>query len=442
MTDRALDPPAAATLTKAAALRWTLTFLLGAAFVVFSPIVFDRAPSADLRALWLAGQMLAEGRPDLVYPADTGVFTMRPPPEWITWLEARGHSGEIFPFIYPPLWAWFAAVTGVSFAVMDSVAQVINPILIVAMLLLARRLAAPSMHPAGYLALGLTILALSTVGSIALYQNQPQILVAFLTVLAVERAEHGAPRLAGVALALAAAIKLYPAFFALIFLILGWRRAVGAFVVAGGALAALSVAVAGWPLHAEFLALLGRISDTAMLTKLNYAMESVLGFLLYPEAGQLIRAAELGADAGGGGWLVLSKPAALAFGLRLAQVAGLAGLAWLFHRAASRHERAALWPFGFIVMSILGPIAWSYHYLAPVAFAPMLLTRLGRARGLAAVALFTLALSPFVLNLLPLDMLAGTTEARLIQALGTLAIGILAIGFFMLRRRGVARGGG
>jgi len=313
--------------------RQAATLLLAAAFVVFSQSLFAAAPSADLRALWLAGQMLAEGRPDLVYPAEIGVFTMRPPPEWLPWLAARGHSGEVFPYIYPPLWAWLAARSGLPFEALESAARLINPALLVAMLLLARRLAAPAMHPAGYLAPGLAVFALTTVGSVALYQNQPQILVAFLTVLAVERAEHGAPRLAGAALALAAAIKLYPAFFALVFLILGWRRALGAFVITGGALAALSVAVAGWPLHGEFLSVLARISDTAMLTKLNYAFESALGFLFHAEAGQLIRAAKLGADAGGGGWQVLAKPAALAFGLRLAQVAGLIWMLWLFRRA-------------------------------------------------------------------------------------------------------------
>lgn len=422
--------------------RQAATLLLAAAFVVFSQSLFAAAPSADLRALWLAGQMLAEGRPDLVYPAETGVFTMRPPPEWLTWLEARGHSGEVFPYIYPPLWAWLAGVTGLSFTAMNSAAQIINPALIVAMLLLARRLAAPAMHPAGCLALGLAILATSTIGSIALYQNQPQILVAFLTVLAVERAEHGAPRLAGAALALAAAIKLYPAFFALVFLILGWRRALGAFVITGGALAALSVAVAGWPLHADFLSILGRISDTAMLTKLNYALESILGFVFYPAAGQLIPAAVVGAGAGGGGWLVMAKPALFAITLKLVQVAGLVTLLLIFRRAGSRHERAALWPFGFILMSMLGPIAWSYHYLAPVAFAPMLLARIGIARGLAALLPFTLALSPFALNLLSLEALGDIGAAHLIQALGTAGLGALGLGYLALRRRGDSRSGG
>ncbi len=418
--------------------RQAATLLLAAAFVVFSQSLFAAAPSADLRALWLAGQMLAEGRPDLVYPAEIGVFTMRPPPEWLPWLAARGHSGEVFPYIYPPLWAWLAARSGLPFEALESAARLINPMLLVAMLLLARRLAAPAMHPAGYLAPGLAVFALTTVGSVALHQNQPQILVAFLTVLAVERAEHGAPRLAGAALALAAAIKLYPAFFALVFLILGWRRALGAFVITGGALAALSVAVAGWPLHGEFLSVLARISDTAMLTKLNYALESALGIFLYPGSVQTVLAAELGADAdaGGGGWLVLAKPAALAFGLRLAQVAGLVWMLWLFRRARSRLERAALWPFGFILMSMLGPIAWSYHYLAPVAFAPMLLARLGLEKGLAALALFTLVLSPFVLGALPLETLDDTGQARLIQILGITALAGLGLGFLALRRHG------
>jgi len=84
-------------------------------------------------------------------------------------------------------------------------------------------------------------------------------------------------------------------------------------------------------------------------------------------------------------------------------------------------------------MSILGPIAWSYHYLAPVAFAPMLLARLGFGKGMAALVLFTLVLSPFVLGALPLDMLDDTGQARLIQVLGTTAIAGLGLGFLALR---------
>ena len=43
-----------------------------------------------------------------------------------------------------------------------------------------------------------------------MFQNQPQILVSFLTVLALERAMRGHERTAGLALAVAAAIKVYP----------------------------------------------------------------------------------------------------------------------------------------------------------------------------------------------------------------------------------------
>ncbi|MFZ1663051.1 MAG: hypothetical protein WAT77_13945, partial [Paracoccaceae bacterium] len=83
--------------------------LLVVMFVAISGLVFRESISADFHALWIAGQWLADGRPDLVYPTDPTFFTMLPPPEWIDRLEAEGFSGQVYPFIYPPIWAWLAA---------------------------------------------------------------------------------------------------------------------------------------------------------------------------------------------------------------------------------------------------------------------------------------------------------------------------------------------
>ena len=66
----------------------------------------------------------------------------------------------------------------------------------------------------------------------------------------------------------------------------------------------------------------------------------------------------------------------LAIAMKLLQVGVVVWLAVLFRRTRSSDDRAALWPFAFGLFTLVGPIAWCYHYLATVAFAPMLIQRL------------------------------------------------------------------
>ncbi|MEL7345694.1 MAG: glycosyltransferase family 87 protein, partial [Pseudomonadota bacterium] len=176
--------------------------------------------SPDLLASWMAGLNFARGAMDEVYFASTGLFTMRPPETWVTELHASGYDGAIYPFIYPPLWAWamskMTAIT--SFETLVFIGNLINPLLIMGSILLAARMAARHLSSLHFLLIGIVALGSSVIAVVALEQNQPQILVSFLLVLAAERTRGGDPRTAGIALALAASIKLYPAVFAIIWL--------------------------------------------------------------------------------------------------------------------------------------------------------------------------------------------------------------------------------
>jgi hypothetical protein len=415
-----------------------LTALSIAAFVVVAALWFGSGDSADLTAVWLAGEFLADGRPDLVYPADTTVFTMLPPPEWFERMRGRGVEGDIFPFLYPPIWAAIAAglsrVTTLE-AILDA-AHLVNAALLAGTAILACRIARPRIGPLAWTATALVFLMVTSIGLIAMFQNQPQILVAFLTILAIERCERGSPIAAGAALALAAAVKGFPAVFALVWLLSGQRRAAAAFLVAGFALGLLSVAVAGWPLHAEFLRIARVISGTAMGTNLSYALDGLIGQAFLRDTAVFVqspaRDPALGAFAG---WSVIPKPAALSAALLAAQagVILLAGRA--LGRTADPGVRAAVWASALTALTFLGPVGWSYYYIAPAAFIPLLIDRFGAARGLALILALALPISPLV-------TLAGIPLAdlpRLPQALGCITVAAMGLIFLHLARTAPAR---
>jgi hypothetical protein len=440
MNDRVMETVITATSHRSLA-RDRAALLVAAGFVLLSYFLFSTASSADFMALWLAGESLAQGTPEFVYPHDTSVFTLLPPDEWLTRLAARGYTGEVFPYIYPPIWAWIIAKLSLvcRYETVIAVISALNPMLLVATVWTARKLAAPTMNAGLYLFVGLGFLYLSGIGSVALSQNQPQILVAFLTVLAIERAENNAPWVAGVALAFAAAIKIYPALYVVFWLARRQFSAVAAFCICGLALAGLSIAMTGWQLHAEFLRVIGVITNTTLLTGFSYNLESTLAQIFYFDGFTFVTGASLGnPDDGVNLWLTQTKPLALSIGLKVALIFTLVWLARLFARTHDQDQRAAIWPFALILISALGPMAWNYHYIASVAFIPMLISRMGLPKGLAAIAFLILASSPYLHSEVTpksISPVAFMEFGLVFQSWGTLAVLVLGREYFLLRLR-------
>ena len=408
-------------------LELTLTLAAMAVFVLFAVGTVGGTNSSDLLALWLAGDALTAGGP--VYPPDTTVFTMTPPPEWIERARALGREGDVFPFLYPPLWAWIAGQIGqvVPWGGFVAGANLVNAILLAGTVLVASRLGAPAIRQDLFVAVSLVFLSLTTVGHVALVENQPQILVSFLILFALERSERGAAVTAGLALALAASIKLYPALFAIIWLATGQRRAVLAFAIGGAALAGLSILLAGWPLHREFLHLVGLISKTAVLSNYVYSADALVAYLFYVDAAREVPSAD------GGFWLIVAKPAAA----RLVSAAGLVlvlALAVLsLRRLVGAGDRALVWGATLIGVGLFGPLSWSYHYIAPVAMLPMIWSRLGARQGVAV--LFALGLALYYSETPLLSWLSGHGVHHFQIATFAIAL-LLALYIGLIRRAG------
>lgn len=390
--------------------------ILIALFVLLCQIIVSRA-SADLSALWLAGEFLREGRPDLVYPPDTTLFTMLPPPEWFARQAARGVDGDVFPYLYPPLWAALAARLGayVDLSSVLRIAGYLNPVLLAGCVILAHRIARTRMPQELWLAIGLVALMATLIGYVAVLQDQPQILVAFLTLLAIERSEARAPAAAGAILALAAALKVFPALIAVIWLFGRNRRAAVWFALFGSALGLFSVLLAGWPLHADFLRMMRVLSGTAITTGVSYSIDSVLLQLFTPEAMTFIaNPARAPVPEGIIGWHVLPKPILVtATGLILQTVAILIA-ARALSSSRDTFRRAAIWAAALTCLALAGPVGWSYYYIAPAVFLPLLIVWHGPLRGsviltvlLGAISYPTLAIDLPGLGSVPGSQLTG-----------------------------------
>lgn len=337
----------------------------------------------DLSAVYIAGWLWQTGQTDLIY-ATPPAFFGGVAASWFPAMEALGLSGKTsFAYVYPPIWAALTApvttiLTPQGF--INAVALVQIPLLAASVWLAGRLLKPGAMPWWVWTAIGLVTLDLSIQSHLAIWHNQPTITVGFLILLAFERLGASRPLAAGIALAFAAAIKLTPAAFVLVFLLDRQMRAAACFAVAGTALGLISILLAGWSAHADFLAGLDKVAGVAYLIAINVSLKpallaagSALGLLpaVDPQATEHVYAALPG-------WIgpALSIAAAaliLAFGRVLAPLEG--------------RLRRGIGVFALsVVLALFGPLGWLHYYLLPMLLLPGLLGLLPRGPALALIA--------------------------------------------------------
>ena len=257
-----------------------LAILLGCLSAVLLSGYWSTFPH-DFAALYVAAQFYEQGLFDLVYQSDGNFFWNETPEAWrnATEVIAAPYGEQIYhyaPYVYPPLWAaLLAPVTAfLGFGTVAKVVLCANVAAFLGMIWLGFRLLRPANVRAVNWALFLVILiATSSISHLALNLGQPQIGVCFLILLSFCCLADNRPVQSGGWLALAAAVKLAPAMFIIIFLMERNWRALASFTLIGGVLAVLSVSVAGWPLHAAFLAKLAELDGGTMLSRINLGLE-------------------------------------------------------------------------------------------------------------------------------------------------------------------------
>jgi alpha-1,2-mannosyltransferase len=337
------------------------------------------------------------------------------------------------PGVYPPLWAAIAApLTGwISPQPIFMVATVLNPLLLVGLICLAWRAARPAIALRTWLAFGILAMFPTLIGSIALHQNQPQILVSFLIVLALERSRSGDKITAGTAMAQTASIKLYPFLFIIVWLARRDWVTVKWFSLTGALLVGASLWLGGVALNLTFLRQIATINDTVMLTQLTTNLDSLLGQFLLRDT--LVQNAEAAPGLTTSTGVHAAKP--FLFGL-ISKFALLLVLVATWRHARRVNDTQLyqrLWPSLLLLVSIFSPLSWAYHFIGMGAFLPLLLVggmRSFRFYGTLAV-LFAISI-PGVSYLATLP-----TPFFLIQVVATLGFAFLAV-LFLLPTAGYA----
>lgn len=386
------------------------------------------AQSADLFALWLAGEFMAMGRLDQIYPANTVMFDMTTPSDWWAYVSETDPTARIFPYLYPPIWAklvsWMTQVT--TFETFDTVMTIVHQALIIASIYLAAKMCGlKGTVLFGFIALTYGALAFTFPLGIAIEENQPQIIVSFLIVWAFERAHFGHYRTAGVVLAFAAAIKLYPLLFVVIFVARRQWSAVGAFAVAGALLGGTSILMTGWDLHAEYLRLISLVSKSVIVNNFTFSFDSVFARTFMLDA--LTEVRQPRSVDGSEFWGAIAKFPLL---LAVSSVAQIAAIVISFRLAAQNKDSALVVPIVAVLFAVLSPLSWCYTYMTALVFAGALPLKLGRP-GLYLVLLSTVFFLP---SMEPFTTGTAYGGPNLFQTVGTGIMAVLGIAFWIANR--------
>lgn len=352
----------------------TLLFAVGVGVitaVAWGPLRFHD----DWASLWIAGEIVRDGRTDILYDIAPGDFG--------TWGSdvASGYvlGNEEFSYPHP-----FVHIPGVAF-LMSVVVRVItlgashvivnwclgfSLVTLVASafrLFFRRPITLAVLAPATLLAWVSAVFQ----SSISLGQTSPMVFAGVAYALAASRTR---PTLAGVILGLVAALKLTPLALIVVFLFFPARRTAGVIAAGTTTIAAiLSIAVGGWALFREWLGMLHSLSQTAPVSFINQSLASVL---LADEA------TETGAD---GRPVIVSLVSDIPGWLPLLTLAITAALLLVTVLAALRNRKhgfAIICVGGFGTAILTAKILWTHYLLylvLPVVGIAALTPR--RARG-------------------------------------------------------------
>jgi hypothetical protein len=332
----------------------------------------------DFAQYYVAGKLALRGRLDALYFADlrTGLTQATFPTSEFARTGREFGIAETSYFLYPPWVAWLYAPLAAlppwpAFVAARLLAWLA---LVGGFLLLAR--AVPAWGPEAAVAT-FALFAFSPPVRAALSTAQASVPLFFLLALFAAALARGREHAAGAWWGAMAALKLFPLVFALWLVAARRRRSLATGAACGLALLLLGVFTGGWATTARFLDLLREHLPYSTPYAPN---QSLTGFALRWSSG-----------ANPFDWTIVAVPPAIAWGVRLFQLAMLAVTLALVVRTRSR-DGAWSEPLGlslFTVWALLvAPDAWLHHFVAlalpaAVAAARLLDTARGRARSLA-----------------------------------------------------------
>lgn len=376
---------------------WLILLVLGL-FVTAGLLRFRFAAGDDLSSSYIGCRILASGQPDHLYSYDPLRFSeIGPDPAWHAAARQGQFTGFLHPYVQTPLWALLLAplCTRTSFAAFNHLFAVLTLLSFAAVVWLVARFWTPRLlHPLS-LAAVLLLLWFSVPFQYAMMLMQTHILFVLLTLASLLLAERRRPLLAGLLLAIAAAIKLTPGVLVLYWLLTRRWKAAASMAVCSALLFAITRAAVGPHLMATYLADLHRVAGTLLVEQNNqsfaawamgrsFPTDEIFDTQAYPLPNALRLLSTL---------LVIA--CALVGGLldRLVPPPSV-----------SPAPTGAL--FALVGATIFTPIAWTHYSI--LLLAPLMLLA-ERARSLRSLALAACALVIVALTLPPLasDVING-----------------------------------
>lgn len=346
-----------------------LAFLIAIGWLALTLPFFWNSWPPDLSAMFIAGHFYATGIPEGVYAAPPGFFGTERPQLWIDFATSIGQEeATLYPYVYPPIWAAITAPLTqwlAPFAYFNLFLTV-QLLMTAAAVFLVHRMVRPGLSQTIWAAICFALLWFSLISTSAFVHNQFQITVTFFIILAFERYAAGRSVAAGLALAVAATIKITPALLVLIFLLDRDWRAIAAFTVLGAIVTGASVMLAGVQLHLDFVDRLQQITQVVAVMKVNHNLEAYLFQLDALITGNRIDPRPMIRDQ------VAPEPLWITIVVRLTLLAGIVLVIWRT-RALAPVQRIPARLIGLLLVSTLcAPLGWTHHYLPILLLLPML----------------------------------------------------------------------
>ncbi len=352
------------------------------AFTIFTPIW-----PPDLSAIYFAAWFYADGQLDQVYAAPEHFFSAPEAPGWRALAIDMGHPDvDVLPYLYPPLWTMVLGPVAKALAPFEffKLAFIVQITALGASILLARRIMGPTRLPATlWTFITVTVVVVSTIGITTLYYNQPQIFVSFLVLFSIERLRHGAPVSAGLLLALAAALKVTPLLFVLLFIAERQWRAVAAMAAGLAAFALISWAVVPIELQSAFFERLAQVQSVLPMMHINFSLQALMGWSFAADQMPELFTQQEVLVWQKAGWISYAGTALM-----------LAGLAWtyLITRRLDLADRYRIRVLAlFLIIHLCGPLSWAHYFMPMILFLPGLATLFSPIVATLMITAFALA---------------------------------------------------
>jgi len=388
-------------------------------FLAFMVLTRGKAPGDDLSSSYIAGRLIGTEREAHLYSHDPEFYHIVDDPVLNEVVRESRFAGFLHPYVQTPLWALFLRplCTITDFPEFNLIFLILNISAVIGMVLLTAEMWAPLFRKPLWLAGCLIVLPFMEPLRYTVFLNQTHPIFLFMTLLAVFLARKERYILAGLVLALAAAVKITPGLIVLYWLLTKRYRASLSFFGWSVLLVLATILLTGLDTSLAYFAEIRRISSVLLTA---YNNQSLAAFISDLSAGARVDLFS---------WRMYSlslEVKAVSTGAILLTIATLAHMRRKLRGATEEYDSIAVCAV-LVAMTVFTPIAWS-HYFIILIIPLMVLTN--RAMETRSYMLLPAVILVAILNIYPVAMssgLAGADSCLLVRSQFAAGIILLAV---------------